>query len=146
MYYDYRSFIKTKILAVCPDFKEHKDGFNRDNIDSVTAKDGFHILPGRINREFVTHQCDDYEDTLNLNLWLVFCGGIYVQAEIDEAIDKANCIANELMKREQYPIDDTLVRTLVNNFEPIPMDTNDNIIIISMNIQMLIRSCTDSCA
>lgn len=125
--------------------KEHKDGFNRQNIDSITSKNGFHILPGVISSEFTTHQCDDYRDTLPISLWLIFCGGRYVAEEIDKAVSKASCIRNEIIKREQFPLDQ-LYRTEVLNFGPIPMNSNDNIIIIDMNINLILEYCTNSCA
>ena len=145
-YYDYRSFIKSKIKSICPEFKEHKDGFNRENIDSVTAESGYHVLPVNITSEPSTHQNDDYEDTLNVNLQLIFCGGRYVAEKIDEAISKASCIRNELIKRDQFPLEDTLLRVLVTGITPVPATSNDNAVIISMDLTLILQYCTDSCA
>lgn len=144
-YFDYRSFIKVKVLEVCPDLKEHKDGFNRENISSVTASSGYHILPGAISSDFVSSQCDDYEDTMAVSLQLIFCGGRYVANEIDDAIAKASCIRNELIKRDQYPIDETLVRINVTGITPEALPDNDNTILINMDLELLLQYCTDSC-
>lgn len=144
-YFGYRSFIKSKVMDVCPDFKEHKDGFNRDNIDSITTESGFHILPTGVTSEFITSQCDNYEDTLAVSLQLLFCGGRYVAEKIDEAISKASCIRNELIQRAQFPVDDTLVNITVTGFKPEPASTNDNTVIINMDLVLILQYCTDSC-
>jgi len=124
--------------------KEHKDGFNRDNIDSLTADNGFHILPGKITSKFITHQCDEYEDTLPVALQLLFCGGRYVAAEIDGALGKAHCIRNALIARDQFPVDN-LSRINVPDFGAAPQETNDNTILINMNMILVLDYCTNDC-
>lgn len=145
MYFDYRSFIKEKVLSVCPDLKEHKDGFNRNNIDSITSESGFHILPQSISSEFVTSQCDDYEDNLNVSLQLIFCGGRYVPESIDASIAKAHCIRNELIKRDQFPFNGKLVRLFVTDIEAEGLASNDNTIIVNMTLVLILQYCTDDC-
>lgn len=147
-YYDYRTFLKSKIKLICPDLKEHKDGFNRDNIDSITASGGHHILPGIIRSEFITAQCDWYQDVMPINLWLIFCGGRYVKEGIDYALSKASCIRNEIIARDQYPIepDKIHIRSEVLNFGAIGAPTNDNTVIIEMNINLYLEYCTNYCA
>jgi hypothetical protein len=145
-YYDYRSFIRGKILGVCPDIKEHKDGFNRDNIDSITSDEGYHILPTSITSDFVSSQCDNYEDTLNVSLQLIFCGGRYVTDQMDKALAKAHCIRNELIKREQFPVDGTLTRLLVSDIALEPAVSNDNTVLVNMDLILILQYCTDSCA
>lgn len=144
-YFDFRSFIREKVLIVDDELIEHKDGFNRDNISTIVTESGFHILPERFSSDFTSSQCDNYEDTMDVSLQLIFCGGRYVADNIDRAIGVAHCVRNELIKRDQYPVANTLVRINVTDVVIEPADTNDNTVIVNLGLVLLLKYCTDNC-
>lgn len=142
-YFDYRGFIRGKIKEVCPDAIEHKDAFNRDNIDANTTNDGFHILPESISSTPRGVACGLYEDQLNIDLQLMSCGGRYVTDAVDDALKKAVCIRGKLVDISQFPIDNTLERVEVTQTTINPEPTNDNAVIINMSLILHLNYCVE---
>lgn len=127
-----------------PSCKEHKDGFNRDNIDSHVAREGFHILLEDITSERASHQNIVTEDTYFISLNLYRTKGRSIQETIDKALEKANCIRNKLLQ-EASNNPGALKDVRVTRMTPSPQETNDNAVIISMDIEIRTIYCIDCC-
>lgn len=142
-YFDYRKFISEKILEVCPESKEHKKPFDTENIDSITAADGYHFKPTRIDPVEISPNCQIIEDALTIELQLLSCGGRYPTEEADKALGKASCIRGKLIDRSQFPIDDTLERVEVTEINIDGQETNDNTVIVNLIIILHLNYCVE---
>lgn len=143
--FNYRSYLQDRIKAQCPDMREHKDGFARNNVGSVGSHDGFHILPTGIVSSELGHGCGVVQDEMNISLELYFCAGRDVSSAMDNALEKANCIRSEIISFTQENNDELLKRAEVSSINLSPSETNDNSVIANLEITLTINYCLDCC-
>lgn len=134
-----RDYIKAIIKETDPTssrkFKEHKDGFNRDNIPSTLLDRSYFIFLSNTDN-IVTNNCI-VDDVVRARIELFFKGYRDIQSALDDGID----IGHELKLRLSNPakfsgnIKDVEVFSVI----PEPVGDNDNaiIVVLECNLRMI---------
>lgn len=132
---DIRTYFRNQLLAVDPDFREHKDGFNSENIGKNIFNKSFHIIMANPSN-IVTDNCR-VEDNISVTASLFFKGGktSKIQASLDEALDIGHNYKLKASNIKDFP--SVIKRVVGNSVVPSPLDTNDNSIIITVEFTVL---------
>jgi len=134
---DIRSFIKARILAEDADFKEWKDGFNRDNIPSTLFNKSFFIsysLPSNIKTD-----SSWTDDSVSASAELFFKGYINIQDALDSAMNTADNIYRRASNSVNYTNEIKKVDGV--SIIPEPLISNDNSIIITITWNIRFIRC-----
>lgn len=127
-----RDFMIARIKEESSDFKEWKDGFNRDNIPRTIFNRAFFI-----QYNSVTLQDDEgcfFFDDVSMNVDLFFKGFRDPQSALDSAMDTAQNIRRRAMNPKRAG--DVIKRVDGLSITPEPVDTNDNAIIVSLSFNL----------
>lgn len=129
-----RDYFRARILEVDTDFKEHRDGFNRDNVPRAAFNKGFHVLPGTL----VSDATDmlHLDDNLSVSVQLFFKGFRDVQSAMDEALDKAHDIRLQAIKHAKAMVGQNIKNVICNSIGAEPLDSNDNAILVTLEFSV----------
>ncbi len=125
-----RSYLKARLADTDSALREHKDGFNRDNIGrNILNKSYFITLSNPAN--FTTENCivDDFVDA---KVEIFFRGGKTsgLQAALDAATDLGHNFKLRAVNHTNFTGGIKIATS--SSVKPEPFDTNDNSIIISV--------------
>lgn len=133
-----RDYFKQIITTYDSSFKEWDDAFNSENIPSGSLNKAF----------FVEYQVDSSTfgngygtDTLSVTVKLFFKGTNKPQAALDNGMDTAFAIRNEAQNLESIALTETIADVKSVSIIPEPRESNDNIIIINLNFNVLKNFC-----
>jgi len=128
-----RTFIKNRLAETNTGFREHKDGFNRDDIPrSLLNKSYFIDVVG------TNHSANEngyVEDKVSAKIELFYKGFRTVQTSIDNAMDEAH----QFRLRACNPSKATgaIRSVVVDSIDVDPLsETNDNSIIVTINLSV----------
>jgi len=130
-----RSYFRDQLQLLDNSFREHKDGFNTDNIGKNIFHKSFHIdLSNPVN--VVTDGCR-IEDNISVTVKLFFKGGktSKLQEALDSALDIGHDYKLKASNLANFP--STIKRVVGNSVIPTPLETNDNSIIITVEFTVL---------
>ena len=133
-----RTYFSNRLLEVDSDFREHPDGFNRDNISSTNFDKSYFIFPGNLGSVTFDQITDD---SMIWRVELFFKGYRDPQEAIDNAIDVANLFRLQCVKREFCLTGENIKNVLLNSMTVNPVDTNDNLIIIELQFAVRLAFC-----
>lgn len=138
---DLRTYFINRIQAEDSDFREHTDGFNRDNIPSTLLNKTFHIEFGNFSGEGLVDQVT--KDVQEVNVFLYFKGFRDPKATIDTGMDTGNNIRLGAIKFENIAASliPEMKKVILNSMSPSPIDTNDNSIIITLSFSVDMSFC-----
>jgi hypothetical protein len=122
-------------LAVDSDFREHKDGFNDENIGRNIFNKSYHITMSNPSNAD-TDGCR-IEDDISVTAKLFFKGGktSKIQGVLDAALDTGHNYKLKASNFNDFP--SVIKRVVGNSVVPSPLDTNDNSIIITVEFTVL---------
>tara|TARA_R110002020_G_scaffold94189_6_gene226891 strand:+ start:4329 stop:4748 length:420 start_codon:yes stop_codon:yes gene_type:complete len=132
-----RDYIKARILAEDSDFKEWKDGFNRDNIPKSIFNKAFFISYSLPSNNASGPSLSD--DSVSVQAELFFKGFRSVQDALDDAMDIADNIYRRAPNNANYT--DNIKKVDGISIVPEPLEGNDNAIIITINWNVRIIRC-----
>lgn len=126
---DVRSYCNDRVIQVDSDFRQWADAFNKENIPSNILDKSFFIeydVAGTV-------PLDTYvEDTISVTLSLFFKGYSNPQAALDNAIDTAEKMRENIIGIVNIR-DSSFLTVEPSSITPLPVDTsNDNSIVIEM--------------
>ena len=131
-----RSFIKSRLSETSSSFKEHKDGFNRDNIPRSLLNKSYFIDVASSNNESTEGRVVTDEITARVELF--YKGYRNTQSTIDDAMDEANNF--KLRASNPSHFSSLIKRVVCESIEVDPLaDSNDNSILVTIN--MSITAC-----
>lgn len=126
-----RSYFVDRILEVSPDFKEHTDAFNTENIPANALDKAFHVLCNGLSGESLDHVATN--DTVSVQVRLFFRGGRDPISSLNEAQDLANSVRLQAMKPTKIKLLASIRRVFCQGFQPTALATNDNSFSILLN-------------
>jgi len=136
-----RDYIKARLLEVDSQFREHKDGFNRDNIArNILNKSYFITLSNPANNE--TYNCR-VDDSISVVLELFYRGGktSTLQDSLDTALDLGHDV--KLQASNLSRLTGGIKKCVGNSVKADPLETNDNSFIITVEFTLrVINSVT----
>jgi len=132
-----RDYIKARILAEDSDFKEWKDGFNRDNIPKSIFNKAFFISYSLPSNNTSGPSLSD--DSVSVQAELFFKGFRSVQDALDDAMDVADNIYRRAPNSANYT--DNIKKIDGISIVPESLEGNDNAIIITINWNVRIIRC-----
>ena len=134
------SKVRDYVRSVATDFNEWKDAFNRDNIPSSIKNKAYYCsyeLSSNDDR-------GDYEENLlRVSIEVFFKGHKNAQEALDNAMDSVNILSlnlcslasiNAYRATDDFPIQSVVRLSQV----PSPINTNDNQILITLELEMKI--------
>jgi hypothetical protein len=133
-----RQYFIDAIKSIDNDFKEHKDGFNFENIPSSKLDKGFFIQIGNMSS---TRADKISDDNLTVTVKLFFKGYNDPQSAIDSGYDKAIQVRLKAGGFENIGNDAAVCDVTPTSITPEPLDTNDNVVIINIefNVRLFIN-------
>ena len=132
---DVRDYIKARILAEDSDFKEWKDGFNRDNIPKTIFNKAFFISYSLPSNNVTQSSWSD--DSVSVQAELFFKGFRSVQDALDNAMDVADNIYRRAPNNANYAGNIKKVDGVSVIPEPLISNDNSIIIIITWNVRII---------
>ena len=126
-----RTFIKSRLTETSSGFKEHKSGFDRDDIPRSLLNKSYHIDIDSSNHA----ESDNgvITDTVSARLELFYKGYRAVQSTIDNAMDEAHNF--RLRASNPSRMTEVIKGVVVNSVEIDPLyETNDNSMIVTINL------------
>lgn len=128
-----RTYIKNQIALHDSSLKEWKDTFNRDNVPSSMVDNHYHISFGSLTSAQRENYVEDNWTTV-VTIWKR--GFTNPVNAFDAIMDTANCIRMSIIQPEADTLENILSVESVS-IEPEPIDdTNDNIIMVSLEFNM----------
>lgn len=112
------------------EYREHEDGFSRDNIPSSLLNESYHILTssgvgGSINQN---HQ----DVGVNVNLMVAYKGFRHPSDAKEKALVEIDKILKEICNIKNRT--SSLLNVVFDGFDMVELDvTNDNVVMVEMN-------------
>lgn len=131
------SYLSARIKTIDPEFSEHLDAFNEENISSSKINKVFFISPPSMVGSYINQNLTS--DIINFHVSLYFKGFRDPRQAIDLGFDIANkfrltCMnpVNLATLAGTYP----QTKVLKSNITCEPFDTNDNIVKYKLDFEM----------
>lgn len=137
-----RKYIDSVIATNHPDMRKWNDVFNIENIPSSLIDNGYHV---NYSAQSISRQQRTIETNLTATINFFFKGYNSPTEKMDLSMDKVLTISRDLSSLESignfrvtddYPIQYCNPTSQVAN----PLDTNDNLIIITLELELLVIS------
>ena len=123
-----RTYLKSRLSDSDSSYKEHKDGFNRDNIPRTSFNKSYHIAINSVDN--ISNEGGYVESSVSTRVELFFKGFRNIQTAIDDSIDKAN----DVKLRASNPANwtSTIKGVVCDSISAETLETNDNVVIMIM--------------
>jgi len=133
-----RTYIR-RILNECdPNLEELMFSFDPEGQTPETLQDcGYHIA--FLSLLNVTDDTQVLEDDLEIDLTFMKSGYQSEIEEHEEFFDKVYCIKNALVDYKDY--DSGIIKVSSPNMDVLPLDSNDNVMVIKMQLLMKFSVC-----
>ncbi len=129
---DVRTYLKAQLIATNSDFREWRDGFNRDNIPKSVFNKSFFISYSNSSNNLTSGQMVD--DNISATVELFFKGFRDPQEAIDVAMDLAHLF--KLRASDPCNFTSGIKHVVGNSITPEPVVSNDNSIIITLDFSL----------
>lgn len=126
-----RQYFRDRLNAVDSSFKEHEDGFNRENIPSTLLNKSFFIDLGDVSSQPLSDL--HIQDLMATQVFLHFKGYNNIQSKIDEAYDLAHTFRIECIKPINAMTGTNIKNVVCDNINVDHIETNDNTVIVTLD-------------